>query len=689
MKNGKTAENGKRRAKNAAGIFRSSFSAACPSLSSFSASQSFSFVIVFLCCFSFLTACASLEKPKPEPFYSNAAPPPQKEFRWSNGGRLPKSFDPAQAAAAPETDAVRALFEGLTDTDARTLKTVPAIAVDWSSADENRTWIFKLRRDAKWSNGEPLTANDFVRSWKRLAALGARVPHFKLLSNIAGMKKAGASENNQAELDLFSQNNLKPNLTVPPIFKPNSDDAETKPEANLQTAESQIATANDDAAAATHKDAITGNNKRDESKKKPAVKDEIAFGAVAVDDFTLKVSLVEPDKDFPALVAHPVFRPVFADGKSLETGKLNNDIVTSGAFRVKSVSPIDGVTLERSESFWGKNQIQLERVRFVPTANAERALEAYRAGEIDAVTNHDFEPLALKLLTPFDDFRRTAHGALNFYEFNRARAPFDDRRVREALTIAVERERLTQDEMDGASVPALGFLPFADEKNLNFSQNVERAKNLFAAAGYADGEDFPVVRLVVNRNNVQQKIARAVAKMWKQNLNVETEIVVRETAEIEAARQTGDYDVLRRGAIFATTDEAVNMQMIFAAENQSKKTSGEKDSANKTVEENKNADELNRRTDSASLQSSTQNTNGAAESQTSGDSVAPELTVESAEPRRPITTEADAMSEFAAVPLYFPTAFSLVKPYVRGFESNTLDAPSLKDVSIDNEWKAK
>ncbi len=52
-------------------------------------------------------------------------------------------------------------------------------------------------------------------------------------------------------------------------------------------------------------------------------------------------------------------------------------------------------------------------------------------------------------------------------------------------------------------------------------------------------------------------------------------------------------------------------------------------------------------------------------------------------------TEAEAIIEFPAIPLYFSTSYSLVKPYIQGFEMNTLDAPSLKNVKIDNDWQPK
>lgn len=668
-------ENGKRKTENGRnGNFRSLSHAVYFPLSiirhSFSTFR-FPFSIVF--CF-FLAACSSLEKPQSAPFYADDAPPPRSEFRWSDGGRLPKTFDPAFAAVAPETDVARALFEGLTDTDAQTLKIVPAIAVDWSSADDYKTWTFKLRGDARWSNGERVTAADFARSWKRLAALGTRVPHFNLLTNIVGIRTAKPDDSaveNQTELDLFSQKDLNRNL--PPIFKSDSQTVQPKQESNARNAPQAADESN-----------VAQTNKKDESKPKPTPKNEAAFGAVAVDDFTLKISLLRPDKDFPALVAHPIFRPIFGDGKSFESGKLNADIVTNGAFRVSSVNQTDGVTLARSESFWNKNKVQLERVRFVPTENAEKALEAYRAGDIDAITNHDFAPLALKLLTPFDDFRKTPHGALNFYEFNRARPPFDDRRVREALTISVERERLTQDEMDGASVPALSFLPFESEKISTVSQSAARARNLLAAAGFAGGENFPVVRLVVNRNNAQQRVARAVAKMWKQNLNVETEIVVKENADIETARQTGDFDVLRRGVVFPTTDEAANMAAIFGGENAYQKTPGEEIQAVKTPQENADSGNSNSQTNAAV---SAENTNGANKNPATENPV--QTPTEAAGANRKITTEADALEEFIAVPLYFPSAYSLVKPYIRGFDANALDAPSLQNVSIDNDWQPR
>src|ERR1700730_4089337 len=126
------------------------------------------------------------------PYYGRIVVPRNQEFRWSDGG-LPQVFDPAFAAAPPDTDAVRALFEGLTDYDAQTLKPVPAIATRWESSENDRVWTFYLREDARWSSGETVTAMDFVRSWQRTLKLGDLAPHIELLSNIVGAKPSLAS----------------------------------------------------------------------------------------------------------------------------------------------------------------------------------------------------------------------------------------------------------------------------------------------------------------------------------------------------------------------------------------------------------------------------------------------------------------------------------------------------------------
>ncbi len=132
-----------------------------------------------------LLSSGCFREEKGERFYGRVVVPSSQELSWSDGG-LPKVFDPARAAAPPDTDAVRALYEGLTDYEPGTLLPVPAVASRWESSEDGRRWTFHLREDARWTNGDPVTAQDFVRSWRRTLGLGERAPHAQLLSNIEG-----------------------------------------------------------------------------------------------------------------------------------------------------------------------------------------------------------------------------------------------------------------------------------------------------------------------------------------------------------------------------------------------------------------------------------------------------------------------------------------------------------------------
>src|SRR6187455_2437382 len=139
-------------------------------------------LLLMLC----LTHSGCFTGEEPSTYYGgNVVVPHTQEFRWSDGG-LPQTFDPAFAAAPPDTDAVRALFEGLTDYDPKTLAPVPAVATRWESSSEGRVWTFYLRDNARWSNGDKVTAADFVRSWQRTLKIGPLAPHTELLSNIEG-----------------------------------------------------------------------------------------------------------------------------------------------------------------------------------------------------------------------------------------------------------------------------------------------------------------------------------------------------------------------------------------------------------------------------------------------------------------------------------------------------------------------
>src|SRR3989441_12632020 len=292
------------------------------------------------------------------PYYGRIVVPHQQELRWSDGG-LPHVFDPAFAAAPPDTDAVRALFEGLTDYDARTLKPIPGVATRWESSEDGRVWTFYLREEARWSTGEPVTAGDFLRSWAGTLQLGVLGRRTQFHSDIVGARSYVG----------FSK-------TGGPV----SDSSMRKSEVGVRPTEAQ-------------------------KNEPPRIEEVRNFGAEEINAHVLRVHLQRPNPNFPALVSHPVFSPVKVVDQDAHKKIAAAHLVSNGAFLL-SRSGSDKVLLQRAENYWGKEDVRLQRVAFVETRDAESALAAYQAGDVDAVTNAPFEPLALKLLAPYADYRR-------------------------------------------------------------------------------------------------------------------------------------------------------------------------------------------------------------------------------------------------------------------------------------------
>ena len=515
-------------------------------------------VAILLVCVSLLgSSCSQLEKPATQIYFSETRESAPNEFRWSNGSEM-KTLDPLRATSAPESDVVKAVYEGLTDLDPKTFEAVPAIAKSWTTSEDGKVWSFILREDARWSNGDPVTAHDFVRSWRRAASLEIVEPYKDLLGNIKGL----SDEENQ----------------------PNGS---------------------------------------------PSDKKESSTTTVATDDFVLQVSLIEPDSDFVKILAHQMFRPVHASFDSTASESEPRIPITSGAYRFVSITEKE-IVLEKSPVFWDAQRVGTGRVRFVMSQDAEQALDAYREGRLDAVTNFDFEPLALKLLSTYSDFRRSIHSAVNLYEFNIDAPPFNDERIREAFSLALERDRLVQKETAGAMSPATSFVPFIDSFGKT-EEDVEKAKRLLAEAGFPEGRDFPPVTLVVNRNDLQLRIARAAARTWKTVLGVDVQIEIKELKDMEATRDAGSFNIIRRGIVFPTASAKIAKDLIF---------------------DSQRADETSR-----------------ANKSESGESQSDEKMENLEVP-------------FKSIALYFPRSYSLVKPSVDGFSINLFGATSVKSVSV-------
>ncbi len=112
----------------------------------------------------------------------------QKQILHIGNGDEPADVDPHITTGEPESNIQYALFEGLVAKDTKTLKVIPGVAESWETSDDGKLYTFKIRKDARWSNGDPLTAEDFVWSWKRalMPALGNQYAYSLFLIKNAG-----------------------------------------------------------------------------------------------------------------------------------------------------------------------------------------------------------------------------------------------------------------------------------------------------------------------------------------------------------------------------------------------------------------------------------------------------------------------------------------------------------------------
>ncbi|MEE3661717.1 peptide ABC transporter substrate-binding protein [Brenneria sp. g21c3] len=390
----------------------------------------------------------------------------------------PASLDPIKAVGLPEAQVARDLFEGLVNQDEHG-NIIPGVAQRWQTSD-NRTFIFTLRNDARWSNGDPVTAQDFVYSWRRLVA-PENSSTFAWFARLAGITNAG-----------------------------------------------QI---------------IDG--------KLPAEQ----LGVTAIDDHTLKVQLSRPVPYFVSLTANFSLFPVHQatiEKYGRDWTKPGN-LVGNGAFKLQERVVNEKLVLAPNAYYWDHANTQLTKVTFVPINQESNATKRYLAGDID-ITESFPKNQYRKLLKdlPGQVYTPEQLGTY-YYAFNTQRAPTSDVRVRKALSYTIDRKIIAEKVLGTGEKPAYHLTPdvtagFKPTKSLlqQYSQAEldAQAKALMAAAGYGPGKPLKL-SLLYNSSESHQKIAVAVASMWKAKLGVEVKLANQEWQTYIDSRNSGNFDVVR------------------------------------------------------------------------------------------------------------------------------------------------
>lgn len=398
--------------------------------------------------------------------------PDNVDFIYINGPE-PQSIDPAVLTGQPDGRISSSLFEGLTTRNARG-EIIPGAAESWEHDGTHRIYTFHLR-EAFWSNGDPVTANDFAGSWRRILEPATACPYAEILFFIQGA----------------------------------------------------------------------------EAFQKGELKDWSRVGVKIIDSRTLRVELRAPTPFFPQVAAFVTYQPVHLPSVARygESWTRPGNIVCNGPYVLQDWIFNDRIELLRNERYWRKDSVRLRRVDALSVTKSNTALNLYLTGQADLIIDKSLIPAVLiEKLRPRPDFHAFTFLANYFYRFNTTRKPFNDPRVRQAFSAAIDRERIVQRITKAGELPATSFVPPGlpgYEPVPGVSYDAEKARRLLAEAGYPGGKNFPRIEVLYNHTDLNEQVAVEIQAMWKNVLGVDIGLRRQEWATYFKALDDLDFDIAR------------------------------------------------------------------------------------------------------------------------------------------------
>lgn len=281
-------------------------------------------------------------------------------------------------------------------------------------------------------------------------------------------------------------------------------------------------------------------------------------GARAVDDRTLELTLKAPVPYLLALTALPAWfpahRPTIEKFDALARRGTPwtrpENYVGNGAFTLAEWRTNQHLRVVRSQNYWDRDRVRLQAAMFYPVENAITQEAMFRTGQLHLTE----EKLPVEKIRAYREDRSRApllqQGALlatKFFRFNCGRAPLSDVRVRRALALAVDREKLARNVMQ-SDLAAFSFTPpdcAGYTADRSATTDLAEAKRLLAAAGFPEGRGFPRVDILFYPSSSSGRpVAEAVQQMWRSALGIDVGILQQETKTVLDARRAMTYDIL-------------------------------------------------------------------------------------------------------------------------------------------------
>lgn len=505
-------------------------------------------------------------------FFGKADPPRENVLRYVSGSE-PETLDPQIPSLQNEARIALALFEGLTEYDPKTTAPIPALAERW---EVNKDWsevTFHLRRTGRFSNGDPITAHDFVYSIRRglKPSTGSRVASLAYPIKYAQAFNQGAVFVYDAAAKTYL---LDKDFTDAPPEPPLSEQAVTSVADEYPPIPEDKTPAADTAfhrlmhaparlvlprAEKAQKAALEANPKLKAAvagkQLVPVTAEDV--GVEAVDDYTLRIILMRAAPYFISMMPHQFFRAIHRKTVEQfpETWTDPSRIVTSGPFKLQSWKHYDRIVVVRDPMYWEAQAVGLDRIVFYLLSDSSTMMNLYKAGEIDAIYNHAVPSAWLSVLEPLKDFMDAPEAAIDYYNLNTKSGPTKDLRVRKALNMAIDKvafARWRKLQPLTAVIPTGIFPGYPHPKGDSFDP--EQAKKLLAEAGYKDAAgnfdpkkfEASEIELIVNTDGNNIPYAEFIQALWKQSLGATIPLRVMENKTYFRAQSALDYKGVSR-----------------------------------------------------------------------------------------------------------------------------------------------
>jgi oligopeptide transport system substrate-binding protein len=428
---------------------------------------------------------------------------PEADFTYISG-EAHNTLDPQRMSWMHDIRLADQLFEPLVYYDFQTGEVQPATATEWEVTDDGRQYTFHLREEARWSNGDPVTAQDYIYGWRRAMLPDLASDYTKLMFRIEGAEA---------------------------FYEWRAD----------QLAEFGQASENEGAGPATEAERLW-DEAREQFRQQ--------VGLEAVDEKTLRVTLASPTPYFLELVAFTTFAPVHRESVEAAT-TLNHDtgqlqmaggywtdpdrLVTNGPYRLAQRQFKQYALLEAHQHYWNHQNVRSQRVLERIIGDAQNALLTYENGGADWYPDlPTASPIAADVLQQNrDDLHAQPMAGTYFYTFNCRQTlpdggenPLTAPEVRRAFAMAIDRQQIV-DRVTQLNQPiARSYIPvdalpdYEPPVEAGVTFDPERARSLLAEAGHENGQGLDGLTILYNTGSGHEKIAQAVQQMWQQHLNV-------------------------------------------------------------------------------------------------------------------------------------------------------------------------